>query len=58
MTVAERLAICKKNKIVWEHADNAQVDNIHMTEAYRTAMDIKKYKPEYESRGQRAAIRA
>ena len=57
LTQAEKVQRCKKAGVVWEEDKDVKINNIHMTEAYRTKLGIEKYKPEYRDRSSRAAVR-
>lgn len=54
---AEREKLMKKDKIKWDEHDDEKVTAMRMSMAYQEFHDIEKYKPEYQSRKARAAIR-
>lgn len=58
LSAAEKAKRCKTAGVTWTHAPDPRVDAINMTEAYRNKLGITKYKPQYESRKAREAIRA
>lgn len=58
LTTAEKMARAKKAGVKWERSEAKQVDLIRLTLAMREKLGIKKYKPQYESRKTRDALRA
>lgn len=57
-TFEEKVKYAKKLKVTWKQNEDQGVETISLTQAVRKAENIKKYKPEYESRTERAKIRA
>lgn len=49
--------LLKKEKIKWEAHENESVDLIRIRQAYMEAKGIEKYKPEYQKRAAREAIK-
>jgi len=61
LTAAEKMAKAKKIGVHYEGENDPKLDErvkmIRMTQAYREAMGIEKFKPEYRSQKARAALR-
>jgi hypothetical protein len=57
MTFAEKKKQATKIKAVWEPHDNPKIEIMRITAAMREHLGIEKYKPEYASRGARAALK-
>ena len=57
LSYKEKLAAAKKLKATWESHEDERVDVMRITESVRNKLGISKYKPEYEDRSTRAAIR-
>lgn len=57
LTQAERIQRCKKAGVKWDEDKDIRINNLRMTEAYRTILGVEKYKPEYRDRASRAAIK-
>lgn len=57
LTYAEKVQKATKAGVKWEQHSNPKVDVMRLTEAYRTHMGIEKYKPEYQTRAARQALR-
>lgn len=53
----EKIAKVKKAKVEWKHNDHAATDMMWMVEAYLAHLGIEKYKPEYQTRAARTALR-
>lgn len=52
----ERIKKAKKAGVTWKEDKDPRVNIMRATEAYRTEMEIEKYKPEYKTRAARARI--
>lgn len=50
LTWEEKVSEAKEKKVTWERHDDAQVDNIRATVAYRKKLGIRKWKPPYKTR--------
>lgn len=57
LTMAERLARAKKAKVTWEEHADARINQMRLVDAYRQKLGIEKYKPEYQERSARDAVR-
>lgn len=58
LTFAEKKKQAQKLKATWEPHDNPKVEVMRITQAVRTKLGIEKYKEQYKTRADRAAIRA
>ena len=56
LTQDERIRTAKKNGVTWKEDKDPRVNIMRATAAYREAMGIEKYKPEYRSRSERAKL--
>jgi hypothetical protein len=57
LTYDERKRRAKKAGAIWNEDKSQKIDAMRMTEAYTEKLGIKKYKPEYENKAARAAIK-
>lgn len=57
LTYEEKVAKAEEDGVEWNRHENPRVDNMRLTAAYREALGIEKYKPEYRTRKARAAAR-
>jgi len=57
MTSEERYAFAEEIGASWEEHDEPRVDAMRMGQAVREKLDISKWKPEYESRAARKALK-
>jgi hypothetical protein len=55
-TYDEKIKAAKKAGATWKEEKDPRVNILRATEAYRTAMGIEKYKPQYRTRAARAAL--
>jgi len=58
MTSEERYALAEEIGASWEEHDEPRVDAMRMGQAVREKLDIAKWKPEYDSRASRKALKA
>lgn len=57
LTAAEKRNRAKKEGVKWEDDKDERVNMIRLTQAMREHMGVEKYKPEYQTRKQRDAVR-
>jgi hypothetical protein len=58
LTDDEKYDVIEEAGVEWEEHDMANINMMRATSAYRTAMEITKYKPQYKTAAARRAIRA
>lgn len=58
MTAEARIKKAKAAKVTWKEDPDPRVNIMRCTEAYRTALGIEKYKPQYRSRKERRLLMA
>lgn len=56
MSAEDRIKLAKSKKVQWKEDPDPRVNQMRCTEAYREAMGIEKYKPEYRSRKARKEL--
>lgn len=56
-SLEEKLDLCDEVGAEWESHDNVSINNMRMSMAYQAAVKIEKYKPEYQDKDVRNALK-